>query len=208
MSSTIIHDGQPVAQSGPQRSAEAPLPSKPLLQILYEQLSEKVGPSPDGSQILTLQCPTRYLDKNEFQFELSGIHSESSKPAVVSEAEFRLTDALYDASTIVGGPNGRNLGTVYREILDSFVPKVSNRSRERESKVKAERERMRAWLLTDIGHQNEYDASGKAMGGSSDMEKARSSFLPSKTETPRKMTRMEFSSDMNKGKNLVAAFEC
>ena len=38
--------------------------------------------------------------------------------AVVNEAEFRLTDELFDVGKIVSAPNGKSLSTVYEQLLE------------------------------------------------------------------------------------------
>lgn len=167
-----------------------------LLYKLYEQLKKHFGPT--GSQMLTLQSPTRYLAKEEFQFELAGIYSNFVKPTPVAEAEFRLTDALYDAAQIVSAPNGKSLSVVYDQILNNFVPRYEETDR----KVRHERERIRSWLLTEVGNQDpyykfDYNSAGGGKGDNPDILNALNSSLTAKNSFVRKMSRMEFASQLS-----------
>lgn len=153
-----------------------------------------------GPQILSLQFPTRYLAKEEFQFELNGIYSNFTKPTVVAEAEFRFTDALYDAAAIVSAPNGRSLSTVYNQMINNFVPKYSEADR----KVRQERERIRSWLLTEVGSQDPYykydfNTAGGGKGDNEETLKKLDSSLTTKNSFVRKMSRMEFASQLTQG---------
>ncbi|KAI1880301.1 hypothetical protein JX265_001922 [Neoarthrinium moseri] len=170
-------------------------PSSTLLELMYTQLNKTIGPT--GAQILTLQSPTRYLAKEEFQFELNGIYSNFIKPVPVAEAEFRLTDALYDAAAIVSAPNGRSLSTVYNQILNNIVPKYEDSDR----KVRQERERIRSWLLTEVGDQEpyykyEYGTAGGGKGDDAGTLKQLDSALIAKNSFVRKMSRMEFANQL------------
>ena len=196
--------------------AEPPPPAKfssasgsgqTLLEILYESLSKTIGPT--GSQILSLQFPTRYLAKDEFQFEPSGIYYNFIKPVAVAEAEFRLTDALYDAAAIVSAPNGRSLSTVYNQVINNLVPKYADADR----KVREERERIRAWLLTEIGDQNPYykfdfNTSGGGKGEDFGALKALDTELVKKQDLVRKMSRMEFASQLTQGRCVLRLISC
>ena len=180
---------------------------KTLLDILYHSLSKTI--SPTGSQILSLQFPTRYLAKDEFQFELSGVYSNFVKPVVVAEAEFRLTDALYDAAAIVSAPNGRSLSTVYNQVINNLIPKYAEADR----KVREERERIRAWLLTEIGDQDpyfkfEYNTSGGGKGEDLGVLKALDQKLVREQDLVRKMSRMEFASQLTQGKYVLFLISC
>lgn len=184
---------RPDPKQGESKSVESP----GLLETLYKQLSQKIGPS--GAQILTLQFPTRYLAKEEFQYELSGIYSNFVKPVVVSEAEFRLTDMLYDPAPIVSAPNGRSLSTVYHQVINNFVPKYDEADR----KARQERERIRTWLLMDVNdsyYKFDYNTSGGGLGENRKILDALNSQLPQENSMVRKMSRMEFASQLTQGK--------
>ncbi|RFN45095.1 hypothetical protein FIE12Z_10665 [Fusarium flagelliforme] len=87
---------------------------------LYDKLSALYVP--DGGQYTALQFPTRFLDKDTFADQLEENLSRFNKPVVVNEAEFNLTDALFPISPIVGGPNGQTLSRNYEKALNGLIP--------------------------------------------------------------------------------------
>jgi hypothetical protein len=54
---------------------------------------------------------------------MEGAYSNFVKPVVVNEAEFRLTDQLFDPVRVVGAPNGRTLSLKYEMLLHNLVPR-------------------------------------------------------------------------------------
>ncbi|KAF5242674.1 hypothetical protein FANTH_8583 [Fusarium anthophilum] len=94
--------------------------TKSFIYQLYDKLSTLYCPG--GGQYFALQFPTRFLDKDTFAYELDGNFSRFNKPVVVNEAEFNLTDALYPISPIVGGPNGQTLSRNYSKAVNSLIP--------------------------------------------------------------------------------------
>ncbi len=113
----------------------------PFIKVMYDKLMNFFPPG-DG-QYFALQFPTRYLDKASFAYDTSSVFSRFEKPVVVNEAEFRLTDALYNLGPIVGGPNGQSLSTNYVKILNSLVPSYEG------IEARKQRELMRSWLLAE-----------------------------------------------------------
>jgi hypothetical protein len=75
----------------------------------------------------------------------------------VNEAEFRLTDELFDVGKIVSAPNGKSLSLVYEQALNNLVPKYQNDA------LRAQRERIRSWLLSKV----DGPATGHAEAGGS-----------------------------------------
>ncbi|KAI0060344.1 hypothetical protein BV25DRAFT_1888300 [Artomyces pyxidatus] len=123
-------------------SNPVPPPVKPFKDLLYEKLDSIFGST--GNQYLALQLPTRYLDKSSFAYKTTGIYSNFTKPTVVNEAEFRLTDELFDVAKIVSGPNGKSLSLLYEQALNNLVPKYQVDS------LREQREHIRNWLLTKV----------------------------------------------------------
>jgi hypothetical protein len=123
-----------------------------LKRVLWNKLNDLFGPSDGASAFLSLQFPTRFLAKDEFAFQNAGIYSNFAKPVTVNEAEFRLTDQLYDAAKIVSGPNGRSLSTVYEMALNNLVPKYDSS----QDVVRQAQQKMRSWLLSDTSEKNAY----------------------------------------------------
>lgn len=188
-------------------SSSARPPSTPedagLLGAVYSALNNAFGPR--GSQFLSLQFPTRYLSKEEFAFNLDGIYSNFVKPATVIEAEARLVDALYDPAPIVGGPNGKTLSAVYGQSLNNLVPRYEPEDKP----AREQRERMRAWLLTEVGDQNPFyklevnTSTGGQVRESGMTEAANKALLASKSVKMRKMTRMEFANQLTQGRSAI-----
>lgn len=118
----------------------------PFIKLLYDRLLNFLPPG--EGQYFALQFLTRYLDKESYAYDTSGVFSRFEKPVLVNEAEFRLTDALYNVGSIVGGPNGQSLSTNYIKILNSLIPAYEG------VKARKERELMRSWLLTPT-HKDE-----------------------------------------------------
>ncbi|KAI0058158.1 hypothetical protein BV25DRAFT_1296423 [Artomyces pyxidatus] len=137
-------------------STPVPPPNKSFKDILYEKLDSVFGST--GNQYLALQLPTRYLDKSSFAYKTSGIYSNFTKPVVVNEAEFRLTDELFDVAKVVSGPNGKSLSLLYEQALNNLVPKYQSDS------LRTQRERIRNWLLTKV--DNEYINGSSGRGSS------------------------------------------
>ncbi|KAI1062937.1 hypothetical protein LB507_005566 [Fusarium sp. FIESC RH6] len=104
----------------PTTNAAADTGTSSFIYQLYDKLSTLYCPG--GGQYFALQFPTRFLDKDTFAYELDGNFSRFNKPVVVNEAEFNLTDALYPISPIVGGPNGQTLSRNYEKALNGLIP--------------------------------------------------------------------------------------
>ncbi|KAJ1021938.1 hypothetical protein NDA16_003700 [Ustilago loliicola] len=116
----------------------------PFIEVLYKKLINFFPPG--EGQYFALQFPTRYLDKASFAYDTSGVFSRFEKPVLVNEAEFRLTDAMYNLGPIVGGPNGQSLSSNYIKLLNSLIPGYEG------SDSRQQRELMRSWLLNPTHH--------------------------------------------------------
>ncbi|KAH7304523.1 hypothetical protein B0I35DRAFT_494848 [Stachybotrys elegans] len=145
---------------------------------------------PGGGQYFALQFPTRFLDQQTFSYKLDGYLSRFNKPVAVNEAEFALTDALYPIAPIVGGTNGQSLSRNYSKALNSLIPTFESTA------VRKQRERMRQWLLKDTMSGNAaytMDTRLAIPGLSAESAKELSAATEEAMDTPRGMTRMEFS---------------
>jgi len=138
------------AEPNPVKAFEAPVPQ--LKEVLWTKLNELFGPSKHAASFLSIQSPARYLDKNEFSYKMEGVYSNFVKPVVVNEAEFRLTDQLFDPLRVVGAPNGQSLSINYEMILNNLVPRYVSADIE----IRKARERMRSWLLEETSSQNAF----------------------------------------------------
>ncbi|EPQ29004.1 uncharacterized protein PFL1_03294 [Pseudozyma flocculosa PF-1] len=130
-------NGQPDTSTGSDSAAKN---EGPFIETLYKKLLNYFPPG--VGQYFALQFPTRFIDKESYAYDTSGIFSRFEKPVVVNEAEFRLTDALYPLGPIVGGPNGQSLSSNYLKALNAISPSYDGIA------ARKQREKMRAWLLT------------------------------------------------------------
>lgn len=162
------------ADPNPVKAFDAPVPL--LKEVLWSKLNELFGPSKHASSFLSIQSPARYLDKNEFSYKMEGIYSNFVKPVVVNEAEFRLTDQLFDPLRVVGAPNGQSLTIKYEQILNNLVPRYVSADIE----IRKAREKMRSWLLEETSSQNAFfvndtriiDPKGDGVVGKDEVQEA------------------------------------
>ena len=159
--------------------------------VLWEKLNSFFGPSGEADSFLSIQSPTRYLDKDEFAYDLEGIYSNFVKPVVVNEAEFRLTDQLFAASRVVGAPNGRSLSMVYEQALNNLIPKYGDEDED----VRKAREDMAKWLLADVADRESlYVNNGDLVDRPDSIitkDEAANAARRAASAVPRKASRME-----------------
>jgi hypothetical protein len=148
------------------KSFEAPIPN--FKNILWSKLNEVFGPSEGATSFLTVQSPTRYLDKETFSYKMEGAYSNFVKPVVVNEAEFRLTDQLFDPVRVVGAPNGRSLSLKYEMLLHNLVPRYVAADME----VRKAREKMRRWLIKEASAHTAFFVNDTKVIGLKDDPKA------------------------------------
>ncbi|VUD66761.1 hypothetical protein TDB9533_03686 [Thalassocella blandensis] len=93
-----------------------------LMDDMYEKINEVLGA---GDQLFCMEFPARPLNASRFRYDTSDRNSVLTKPYSVQEAEFRLSDALYNTAPMVQGTNGKQLSVVYDSLLNNYVPKLS-----------------------------------------------------------------------------------
>ena len=121
---------------------------------IYDQLKALFGATSTTSDFI-MEFPGRVLDATSYAYPITGPYSALAKPQIVAEAEFRLTDSLFDLPNasadraIVNGPNGQQLSLAYQRALNLFVPQVTKA----EATYAGDKEKLRAWLneLVDAG---------------------------------------------------------
>ena len=145
-----MRTGEDTTTPGPKDAFDAPMPK--LKEVLWSKLNEIFGPSDHASSFLSVQSPARYLDKSEFSYKMEGVYSNFVKPVVVNEAEFRLTDQLFEPLRVVGAPNGQSLSLNYEMILNNLVTRYVDADIE----IRRAREKMRNWLLEETSSQNAF----------------------------------------------------
>lgn len=127
---------------------------KHIADQIYDQLNSLFHPG--GDQIFSMEYPGRVLDINSYKYDVTSPYSVLAKPQLVTEAEFRLSDDLFDIAQITGGPNGRKFSTTYESILNYLLPKLQDSQRT----CIQDKARMRAWLLEQV----EYDETDETTG--------------------------------------------
>ena len=112
----------------------------PVMDQVFAQIKQIIGAS--TQQRFVMEAPGRILDEETYAFDASSIYSSMEKPQPVIEAEFRLSDDLYDVASLIGGPNGKKLSLQYLDALNSLLPDLGAAT-----DVESDREQLRVWLL-------------------------------------------------------------
>jgi hypothetical protein len=113
-----------------------------IMTILYNKVNELFGA---GNQLFAMEFPARALNIRTYEYLDDDSYSVLTKPYPVQEAEFLLSDQLFDVSPIVQGSNGERLAVVYETLLNNLVPRLEG--------LRAfvnDQKNLREWLLTDI----------------------------------------------------------
>jgi len=127
---------------------------KHIADQIYDQLNSLFHPG--GDQIFCMEYPGRVLDIDSYKYDITSPYSVLAKPQLVTEAEFRLSDDLFDIAQITGGPNGRKFSTTYESVLNYLLPKLQDSQRT----YIQDKAKMRAWLLEQV----EYDETDETTG--------------------------------------------
>ncbi|GAB6013428.1 hypothetical protein [Viscerimonas tarda] len=118
-----------------------------VMSVIYDKINELFGA---GNQLFTMEFPARGLNNRTYEYDDNGCYSVLTKPYPVQEAEFTLSNQLFDISPIVQGPNGEKLSTVFNTLLNNYVPKLDTLK----PFVSDQRE-LRNWLLEEIDYDDE-----------------------------------------------------
>lgn len=113
-----------------------------VMAVIYAKINELFGA---GNQLFAMEFPARSLNGKDYEYDTSDCYSTLTKPYPVQEAEFALSNALYDVSPIVQGPNGEKLSTVYSTALNNYVPKLQALDG-----FVNDQKNLRKWLLTQV----------------------------------------------------------
>ncbi|RGP79771.1 cytochrome p450 [Fusarium longipes] len=101
----------------------------------------------EDSSIFQMEFPCRLLDQGSYDYKGSDSpNAQQIKPLSVIEAEFQLSDDLYDMGNLVGGPNGSKLSSQYQEILFSLIPTAAASQGSSRIALEHDQDRTRAWL--------------------------------------------------------------
>ena len=94
-----------------------------IMNLIYQKVNEMLG---GGSQLFCMQFPAQPLNYRQYEYDTSGSNSILTRPYSVAEAEFRLSDELFDVSPITQGANGEKLSVVYDTLLNNYLPKLQH----------------------------------------------------------------------------------
>lgn len=122
-----------------------------VMGAVYNKINEFLGA---GDMLFTMEFPGRPLNRHKFEYSTDDRNSVLTKPYTIAEAEFRLSDDLYNLSPITQGPNGKKLTTVFDTLLNNYVPKLSDLK-----DFVVDKSKIKDWLLTKI----EDEIDGKKM---------------------------------------------
>ncbi len=120
-----------------------------VMESIYEKINELFGA---GNQLFAMEFPLRSINSSDYTYSTEDSYSTLTKPYPVQEAEFALSDQLFDVSPIVQGSNGEKLSTVYETALNNFVPKLDALK-----SFVNDQTNLREWLLAPI----EVDMNGE-----------------------------------------------
>jgi hypothetical protein len=123
-----------------------------IMQQIYNQINDMIGA---GNQLFCMQFPAQPLNYRQYQYDTSDRNSVMTKPYSVQEAEFRLSNELFDISPITAGPTGEKLSVVYNTIINNFIPHLDHLA-----PFFRERAGLGRFLLEDSGEKH---ANGQPM---------------------------------------------
>ena len=102
----------------PRNEEEAKNLSKNFIDTIYTKISDLFG----GDQLFCMEWPARPLNQHQFAYDTEKNTSVLTRPMVVEESEFRLSDELFNVSPITAGSNGQKLSVVYNTLINNYVP--------------------------------------------------------------------------------------
>ncbi len=128
--------------------------SSAVTDLIYTKINDLFGA---GDQLFTMEFPSRPLSQMTYAYDADTVYSSITRPTAVQEAEFSLSDALYDMVPIIQSSNGENLSSVYETIINNFVPKMDFLK-----DFVTDKNALRAWLLEEVDDV-EFSDDGSAM---------------------------------------------
>ncbi|QQU04765.1 hypothetical protein [Myroides odoratus] len=92
-----------------------------LIAMIYDNVNAVIG---GGEQLFCMQFPAQPLNQKMYSYDTSSRNSVLTKPYTIAEAEFRLSDQLFDVNTLAASSNGEKLSTNYNTMLNNLIPKL------------------------------------------------------------------------------------
>lgn len=91
--------------------------------------------------------PARLLEKANYDYKGSDtIDAQQVKPQTVVDAEFHLTNDMYNISRMVAGPNGMKVSSQYSSVINGLVPTSAEDAKHSKDLVD-DQERICEWLM-------------------------------------------------------------
>jgi hypothetical protein len=94
-----------------------------MMTLMYSKIVEAIG-GLDDSKIFTMLMPGQGLNPKKYAYDVSKHTSVLTRPYTVAEAEFRLSDNLFNPAPITSSSNGTKLSTVYELLINNYAPNV------------------------------------------------------------------------------------
>lgn len=90
------------------------------IEQIYDQIGQVLGGT-NPNQLLTMTMPGTTLDASTYAYDTTQM-----KPAIVQEAESRLTDQMFDIAKVSGSSNGQRVSSQYLQALSVLTPKFNH----------------------------------------------------------------------------------
>lgn len=113
-----------------------------VMEVMYQEINKLFGA---GNQLFTMEFPARTLNASDYEYNADNCYSVLTKPYPVQEAEFKLSDEMFDMENIVQGNNGEKLSEVFGNLLNNYVPKLDDLK-----SFVTDKQRLREWLLKEV----------------------------------------------------------
>ncbi|CAE6368124.1 unnamed protein product [Rhizoctonia solani] len=133
----------------PEPVQEAPIvdTDRSFVDIIYDRLRFTFKPS--GGRYISLQLPTRRLDQVFSRCMGNASTCSGFDSTMISEANFKLSDELFDVAKFVSGPNGKSVSREYEKLLYSLIP---NPDTDVNKRLNTQRSIIRKYLLKNLDH--------------------------------------------------------
>lgn len=92
-----------------------------IMGLIYKKINDLLGA---GNQLFSMQFPSQPLNYRQYQYDTDDRTSVLTRPYTIAEAEFRLSDQLFDVYPITAGSTGEKLSVVYDTLLNNYVPSL------------------------------------------------------------------------------------
>ena len=101
--------------------AEPTKAKQAIVGLIYQKVNDLLGA---GNQLFSMQFPAQPLNHRQYQYDTDDRTSVLTRPYTIAEAEFRLSDQLFDVFPITQGSTGEKLSTVYTTLINNYVPSL------------------------------------------------------------------------------------